>query len=244
MAMYQCPVCGREISDQAKKCPYCGYKLNKQTKILRSNRKIVIIIIAIVIIVSLCVGGGYFGYKYYYIPMSHYKKAEAFLKDDKFEKAVDEFEDAGNYKDAAEKIKETKYEWADSVDVDKAIALYKELGDYKDSKDKLSDAEKEKEKQTALVKLQTACGKCTSSGVKLSSDKKSIIVDSSDQYDYLTMLDILTITGELGLPDYLYDEMCYTNALMGRQSETFDYYEVSWSFHPDNGLDAIFKFID
>jgi hypothetical protein len=57
-------------------------------------------------------------------------------------------------------------------------------------------------------------------------------------------LDIQTIIKGLGLPDSLYNEMCYTNSLMGRQSETFDYYEVSWSYHPDNGLDAIFKFVD
>ena len=46
----------------------------------------------------------------------------------------------------------------------------------------------------------------------------------------------------LGLPDSLYDEMCETNALMGRQTESYEYYDVSWSYHPDNGLDVIFKY--
>lgn len=29
---------------------------------------------------------------------------------------------------------------------------------------------------------------------------------------------------------------------MGRQTESYEYYDVSWSYHPDNGLDVIFKY--
>lgn len=242
MALIQCYTCGKEISDQAEKCPYCGYILNKQTEKSKPKQKIVIIIIAIIIFVSLCGIGGYFGYNYYIVPMNHYKKAEAFLKDNKFEEAVKEFKSAGKYKDAAEKINQVKYEWAGNADVEKAIELYSELGDYKDSKDKLADAEKEKEKQDALAQLKAAYDKCESSGARLASDNKSITIDSTDQWDYRSLLDIQEVIKELELPHSLYDEMCYTNALMGRQTETYEYYEVSWSYHPDNGLDAIFKF--
>ncbi len=71
----------------------------------------------------------------------------------------------------------------------------------------------------------------------------SISVDSEDQYDYLSLLDIITIVNSLGLPDSLTDEMSATNSLMGRQEEVFDNINVSWSYHPDNGLDAIFKIV-
>lgn len=73
-------------------------------------------------------------------------------------------------------------------------------------------------------------------------DKASIIVDAQNEYDYDTVSDVLVIIKTLGLPDSLYDEMCETNALMGRQTESYEYYDVSWSYHPDNGLDVIFKY--
>ena len=131
----------------------------------------------------------------------------------------------------------------DKEDIEKAIELYEELGDYKDSKEKLAEAEKEKEKQNALKKLEYAYNDCLNKGTVLSSDKKSIIVNSADQYDSAAMLDVITIINKLNLPDSLLEEMMYTNALMGRQTETFGYYQVNWSYHPDNGLDVIFNFI-
>ena len=236
MALVKFPRCGKEISDQAEKCPNCGLVVKRQ-----KSKKMIIVLVSI-LLVTLIGWGTYWGYTNVIIPMNHYKKAESYLSTDKYEKAIKEFSKAGKYKDSVEKIKQTKYKWASSADIDKAIQLYKELDDYKDSKDKLIESQKEKDKQIALEKLKSVCSKCSSSGTTMASDEKSIIVDSTDQYDYLSLLDIQTIINELELPSSLYDEMCYTNALMGRQVETYEYYEVSWSYHPDNGLDAIFKY--
>lgn len=44
-----------------------------------------------------------------------------------------------------------------------------------------------------------------------------------------------------GLPDWLYEEMTSTRALDGRQKEVFDYLTVTWSYHPDQGLEAIYR---
>ena len=49
------------------------------------------------------------------------------------------------------------------------------------------------------------------------------------------------INQALGLPDYLFEEMGRTTGLMGRQSRTFDKVEVVWTYHPDNGLEVIYK---
>lgn len=289
MALIICPECNKEISNSVKKCPHCGYKIKmkqkkpkKEPRILTTTkRKKVFVVVISIIILALLGTGGFFGYKYYFEPMSNYKKAEELLRDNNFEEALDEFEKladfkdseirvlevhykkaeyllesqsyeeaveefeaAGKYEDSVEKIKEAKYEWADNTDTDKAIELYKELGDYKDAKDKLDETIEKKEAYAAFSKLQTAYSKCLSDGTSLSSDKKSITVDSSGKYDYISVLDIEKIIELLELPDSLYDEMCSTNALMGRQTEKYDYYEVSWSYHPDNGLDAIFKFVN
>lgn len=175
---------------------------------------------------------------------THYNKAKYLLKEKDYEAVVTELELAKSFKGAEELMKETKYQWAQSATLDKAIDLYTELGDYEDSKDKLEAAKKSKKEQEALQKLEQAEAACDSSRTSISSDGKSITVDSYGEYDFTSIADIMIIISTLGLPDSLYDEMCATNALMGRQTESFENYEVSWSYHPDNGLDAIFKYIE
>lgn len=45
----------------------------------------------------------------------------------------------------------------------------------------------------------------------------------------------------LGLPDWLYEEMANTRALDGRQKEVFDDVTVTWSYHPSQGLEVIYR---
>lgn len=44
-----------------------------------------------------------------------------------------------------------------------------------------------------------------------------------------------------GLPDWIYQEMLKTRAIDGRQLEEFDKVTVSWSYHPDYGLEVIYR---
>lgn len=46
---------------------------------------------------------------------------------------------------------------------------------------------------------------------------------------------------ELGFGDSVYSEMLGTTALMGRQSEENKNYKVTWSYHPDHGLEVIYS---
>lgn len=50
-----------------------------------------------------------------------------------------------------------------------------------------------------------------------------------------------TMNKAFGLPDWLYEEMVSTRAIDGRQKEVFDYLTVTWSYHPDRGLEAIYR---
>lgn len=53
MALINCPECGKEISDTAKKCIHCGYALTKNTE---KKKKLIIggiLIVAIAIIITL-----------------------------------------------------------------------------------------------------------------------------------------------------------------------------------------------
>lgn len=46
---------------------------------------------------------------------------------------------------------------------------------------------------------------------------------------------------ELGFSGALYDKMLNTNALMGRQTEENKKYRVSWTYHPDEGLEVLYE---
>lgn len=152
------------------------------------------------------------------IPKTHYDNGISLMESEEYDKAIYEFSEAGSYKDSAWKIEETK-----------------KLKEEKTA----SDA-----KKARLDKFKYAFSQSLSKRTTLSSDGKSIVVDSINKYDTEGIIDIMKIIDALELPDSLYSEMASTNALMGRQTETFGDIQVSWSYHPDNGLDAIFKLVD
>ena len=55
---------------------------------------------------------------------------------------------------------------------------------------------------------------------------------------------IFIINDSLGLPDSLWIDMCQTSWSMGRQSETFGDVNVSWTYHPDRGLEVRYKYAE
>ena len=171
----------------------------------------------------------------------YYKEGVSLLEEEKFEEAIAVFELAGKYEDSKTKILEAKYSWASKVERGQAMKIYEELGDYKDAKEKLDKLKVQVAYEQAISKLSSAYKACNSTRTKLSSDKLSIMVDSSNKYDYKSLVDIYTIVKKLGLPDSLVNSMSNTNALMGRQTASYGYYNISWTYHPDNGLDVIFE---
>ena len=46
---------------------------------------------------------------------------------------------------------------------------------------------------------------------------------------------------ELGFNGSVYSQMMKTTALMGRQSAENDKYRVSWTYHPDDGLEVTYE---
>ena len=79
----------------------------------------------------------------------------------------------------------------------------------------------------------------------LGSDKSYLQVDTNpydiDDYYNATYLEILksAITA-LKLPDYIYQRMLKTTAMQGRQEVTTNGITVSWTYHPNKGLEAMF----
>lgn len=65
--------------------------------------------------------------------------------------------------------------------------------------------------------------------------------DIEDWHDEIVWEGIEEAVKELNLPSSVVNEISRTRALDGRMSETFDYVSLSWSYHPDSGLNLIIK---
>ena len=80
----------------------------------------------------------------------------------------------------------------------------------------------------------------------LASDGSYLTVDTNvfdidDYFDSDAYYGLSDIIVEIGLPDSLLAEMGETRALDGRQTAEYDDVSVSWSYHPDSGLEVMFK---
>ena len=87
------------------------------------------------------------------------------------------------------------------------------------------------------------CAKVGSDGSYLSLDTNHY--DIKHSYYYIDPVDtaIQNINRELGIPESVYQRMLHTNALQGRQTATYGKYSVSWTYHPDNGLEVIYELV-
>lgn len=257
MALINCPECGKEISDSAAQCIHCGYSLKPNVSIVEKakkklDKKVLIGIGAALVVVLIVVF--VLVYKNSIVPAKNYDLAEQTLQNEEYDDAAAQFEALGDYKDSEERVLECYYEKGKSLmakgSYSAAIKAFEEADNYADAanqiskaEDKLAEEEAAAEKQAVIDLLKEAYDNCSSYDTSLSSDGLSLYVDSEDENDMEGLTDIISIISTLGLPDSVFDEMCSTTALMGKQTQVCGDYEVSWSYHPDNGLDAIFKVI-
>lgn len=82
--------------------------------------------------------------------------------------------------------------------------------------------------------------------ITLASDKSYIRLDTNpydrDSYYNAGYMNVLTaLHSELGLPSYIYTEMLETSALDGWQTRTANGVTVSWTYHPNKGLEAMYR---
>jgi hypothetical protein len=89
-------------------------------------------------------------------------------------------------------------------------------------------------------KAYESCG--TPSGVSVSDNGTTISIDTIGETDYsgASFSDAVCIINALKTPTYIMDNMDTTNSLMGRQTDSFNGIDVSWSYHPDNGLQVVY----
>ena len=84
------------------------------------------------------------------------------------------------------------------------------------------------------------CDVIDASGFTLAEDNQSLVFDGSGKTDYIggDFSDLVCVLNELKAPSTVESRMLSTNSLMGVQNAEWDGITVSWSYHPDNGLDA------
>ena len=108
---------------------------------------------------------------------------------------------------------------------------------------KIAEQEAEAARKAVIDNLKKASEECTASGTSLAADGMSLMIDAKDKNDTAALLDLYSVMETLNLPDSLLDDMGHTTAMMGKQTQTCGDYEVSWAYHPDNGLDVLIKII-
>lgn len=75
----------------------------------------------------------------------------------------------------------------------------------------------------------------------LNVEQGSIVSLLTSDYQSRALNEIKTLNAFLGLPDWLYKEMMQTRAIDGRQKEIFDNVTVTWTYHPDKGLEVMYR---
>lgn len=247
MSLICCRECGKEISNKVKKCPHCGLKLKKE---LNKKRKIVLSI-TVAIFVCICIA---LLITFVVIPSKKYSNAQKYVNAGMYEKAIDLYKELKGYKDSENRIREMYYRIGESLcekqKYNEALEAFQNSKEYEDAEEKIQNVkeliiktEKTEKLNADKELLKKTYYKCEDNGTTLSNDGLSISVDASGEYDFYSLYDVKVIISELSLPDSLIDEMYATNSLMGRQKEIYGNFEVSWSYHPNSGLDVIFKII-
>jgi len=80
----------------------------------------------------------------------------------------------------------------------------------------------------------------------IGDEGKSLTIDMKGEDDTVGMdgVDVWCVVSELDTPQSAQSHMEQTTSMDGRQTETWDNIEVSWSYHPDRGMDSVWKIVD
>jgi hypothetical protein len=96
---------------------------------------------------------------------------------------------------------------------------------------------------TRLSQAYTACVG-SGDGFELADGDTTLVIDTKGDDDYAGV-DYSTLAcalDELGTPTRVVTAIESTRALDGRQSDSWDGFAASWSYHPDTGMDLIVSF--
>jgi len=138
---------------------------------------------------------------------------------------------ASTYKKAAEAIENGNYE--------DAIELLNSIPDYDDSDNLRKQANVGIFNAIVSASTSPECCEVASDGSYIKIDTNPNNTKSFYNAEYTQT--VQDINQALGFSDSLWEKMAQTRALDGRQSFESDEFTVTWSYHPDNGLNALYE---
>lgn len=82
--------------------------------------------------------------------------------------------------------------------------------------------------------------------VTIADDNSYLEIDTNplnlDDFNSTEAWDLIRqVNNKLNLPDSLENKMQHTRALDGRQTENYNNITVSWTYHPDKGLNVLYE---
>jgi hypothetical protein len=97
-----------------------------------------------------------------------------------------------------------------------------------------------------LTDAVASCGLEVASGITFAEDGQSLVFDGKGEEDYTGGLytDVQCLLEALEAPSTVWAQMLKTSSNDGQQEFDFDGINVSWSYHPDSGLDTNFVIVD
>lgn len=95
----------------------------------------------------------------------------------------------------------------------------------------------------ALESAFDECGMEDRVGAEMTDGGHTVLLDQKGETDSegLDIIEVGCFLYALDLPDSIAAQMDSTRALDGRQTAEFDGIKVSWTYHPDSGIDLIFE---
>ena len=158
----KCPNCNHSISKEMKFCPGCGMptdfgvqqppNIEPQKKSKGSIRNVIIMGVIALLFIFVIV---YIAIR----PNLDYRTAKSCLANGEYDRAIELFENLGDYSNAREKVKEATYAKASRLledgQYDSALAIFEGLGDFSDSKEQVSECTYRKAHQLYKAKEYT-----------------------------------------------------------------------------------------
>lgn len=85
------------------------------------------------------------------------------------------------------------------------------------------------------------CGLEGTSGLRLADGDRTLTFDhqGEDQTSGANIFELYCLFDALDMPEYVSSHMGQTTSMDGRQTESWGDLEISWSYHPDRGMDGI-----
>jgi len=95
--------------------------------------------------------------------------------------------------------------------------------------------------ESPLEEAYASCELESAVGIELRDGGKTITLDSKGEEDLTgaSIVEIACILSELDMPSSISSHIDQTTSMDGRQSESWDGMTISWSYHPDRGLDGV-----